>query len=228
MPGICALLCFKILRWRHNGRDSISNHQPHDCLLNRLFRRRSKKTSKLRVTDLCAGNSPGTGEFLAQMVSNAENVSIWWRHHDWLMHKDWPFLLTSFAKVWLLLLLHRKKMNLSWCQLCRHWWYRRLSLWQPWVPQVTIKLASWRYSALTGSVITWVSVERPWKTSWWRHQMETFSAYWPFVRGTHKGQRRGTMMFSLICVWINGWETNREAGDLRRYRASLWRHCNDC
>ena len=47
------------LRWRHNGRDSVSNHQPHDCLLNRLFRRRSKKTSKLRVTGLCAGNSPG-------------------------------------------------------------------------------------------------------------------------------------------------------------------------
>ena len=37
------------LRWRHNGRGSVSNHQPHDCLLNRLFRRRSKKTSKLRV-----------------------------------------------------------------------------------------------------------------------------------------------------------------------------------
>ena len=42
------------LRWRHNGRDSVSNHQPHDCLLNRLFKRRSKKTSKLRVTGLCA------------------------------------------------------------------------------------------------------------------------------------------------------------------------------
>ena len=67
--------------WRHNGRGSVSNHQPHDCLLNHLFRRRSKKTSKLRVTGLCAGNSPGTGEFPAQMASYAENVSIWWRHH---------------------------------------------------------------------------------------------------------------------------------------------------
>ena len=67
------------LGWRHNGRDSVSNDQPHDCLLNRLFRRRSKKTSKLRFTGLCAGNSPGTGEFPAQMASNAENVSIWWR-----------------------------------------------------------------------------------------------------------------------------------------------------
>ena len=49
------------LQWRDNWRDSVSNHQPHDCLLNRLFRRRSKKTSKLRATGLCAGNSPGTG-----------------------------------------------------------------------------------------------------------------------------------------------------------------------
>ena len=69
------------LRWRHNRRDSVSNHQPHHCLLNCLFRRRSKETSKLRVTGLCVGNSPGTGEFPAQMASNAENVSIWWRHH---------------------------------------------------------------------------------------------------------------------------------------------------
>ena len=38
-------------------------------------------TSKLRVTGLCVGNSPGTGEFPAQMASNAENVSMWWRHH---------------------------------------------------------------------------------------------------------------------------------------------------
>ena len=54
------------LRWRHSGHDGVSNHQPYDCLPNRLFRRRSKKTSKLRVTGLCAGKSPGTGEFPAQ------------------------------------------------------------------------------------------------------------------------------------------------------------------
>ena len=69
-------------QWRHNGHDCVSNHQPHHCLLNRLLGRRSKETSKLRVTGLCVGNSPGTGEFPAQMASNAENVSIWWRHHD--------------------------------------------------------------------------------------------------------------------------------------------------
>ena len=48
------------LQWRHNVHNSVSNHQLHDCLLNRLFRRRLTKTAKLRVTGLCAGNSPGT------------------------------------------------------------------------------------------------------------------------------------------------------------------------
>ena len=50
-----------------------------------LFRPGSNKTSKLRVTGLCAGNSSGTGEFPAQMASNAKNVSIWWRHHGGLV-----------------------------------------------------------------------------------------------------------------------------------------------
>ena len=72
------------LQWRHNERDGVSNHQPRDYLLNRLFGRISKKTSKLHVTGLCAGNSPGTGEFPAPRASNAENVSIWWRYHAYL------------------------------------------------------------------------------------------------------------------------------------------------
>ena len=82
LPGRASCRPTVTLQWRHNEHDSVSHHQPHDCLLNRLFRRRSKKISKLRVTGLCAGNSPGTGEFPAQMASYAENVSIWWRHHD--------------------------------------------------------------------------------------------------------------------------------------------------
>ena len=57
----------------------------------------------------------------------------------------------------------------------------------------------------------------------WKH----FPRYWPFVRGIyrspvnspHKGQWRGALMFSVICVWIHGWVNNREAGDFRRYRA---------
>ena len=70
------------LQWRHNGCDDVSNQQPHDCLLYRLFGRRSKKTSKLRVTGLCERNLPVTGEFPAQSASNAENVSIRLRHRD--------------------------------------------------------------------------------------------------------------------------------------------------
>ena len=50
---------FSPLRWRHNEHAGVSNHQPHGCLLNHLFRRRWKKTSKIRVTGLCEGNSPG-------------------------------------------------------------------------------------------------------------------------------------------------------------------------
>ena len=61
-------------------------------------------------------------------------------------------------------------------------------------------------------------------------KLETFSAYWPFVRGIyrspvnslHKGQWRGALVFSLICIWINGWENSREAGDLGRYRAHYY------
>ena len=90
------------LHWRHNGHDSVSNHQPHDCLLNRVFRRRSKKISKLCVNGLCAGNSPETGEFPAQMVSNAEYVSIWSRHHS-----GWRYLVwdpstppSNFTTIW--------------------------------------------------------------------------------------------------------------------------------
>ena len=77
------------LLWRHIGRDGVSNHQPHHFSPNCPFRRRSKKTSKFCVTGLCAGNSPVTGEFPAQMTSNAKNVSIWWRHHVYVALTAW-------------------------------------------------------------------------------------------------------------------------------------------
>ena len=59
----------------------------------------------------------------------------------------------------------------------------------------------------------------------WKH----FLRCWTFVRGIHrspvnspqKGQWRGALMFSLICVWINDWVNDREAGDLKRYRANF-------
>ena len=57
--------------------------------------RRSKKTSNLRVSGLYAGNIPVTGEFPAQRASNAENVSIWWRHHDPLIQRVNISLISS-------------------------------------------------------------------------------------------------------------------------------------
>ena len=80
---------WKPLHWRHSERDGVSNHQRLHCLLNCWSRRGSKKTSKLPVTGLCIGNSPVTGEFPAQKANNAENASIWWRHHDFLHMTFW-------------------------------------------------------------------------------------------------------------------------------------------
>ena len=102
-PSICCwcrtwhrcIVSLVSLQWRHNGRDGVLNHQPHYCLLNRLFRRRSRKATKLRVTGLCAETSPVTGEFPAQMASKAENASIdvvIMRLQHWLSNRKtgWP------------------------------------------------------------------------------------------------------------------------------------------
>ena len=60
--------------------------------------------------------------------------------------------------------------------------------------------------------------------SWWRHQMEASSALPALcdVDSSANSKWRRTLMFSLICAWINGWANNRNAGHLRRHRA----HCN--
>ena len=70
------------LQWRRNERHGVSNHRRLHCLPNCWYRPRSKKTSKSLVTGLCARNSPVSGELPTQKASSAENVSIWWRHHD--------------------------------------------------------------------------------------------------------------------------------------------------
>ena len=69
------------LQWRHNERDGVSNHRRPDCLLSLLFRRRTQKTSNLRVTRLCEGHPPVTAGFPSQRASDAKKVSFWWRHH---------------------------------------------------------------------------------------------------------------------------------------------------
>ena len=83
-----------------------------------------------------------------------------------------------------------------------------------------LRLLIWEYKVLSTNRL-FLS-----KNTWWRHQMVTFSALLTICAGNspvpgefpHKGQWRGALMFSLICVWINGWVNNRKAGDLRGYR----------
>ena len=70
---------------------------------------RSKKISKFRVTGLCVGNSPGTGEFPAQMASSAENVSIWWRHHVNYMFTNMNYLVPA----WISNYIH----YILWCEI---------------------------------------------------------------------------------------------------------------
>ena len=76
----------------------------------------------------------------------------------------------------------------------------------------------------------WQKIWYQWCNLWWRHQLDTFPALLAFVReihrfpiiSPHKGHWRGTLMFSLICTWINGCVKNREAGDLGRNRAHYY------
>ena len=100
------------LQWCHNGRDGVSYHQPHHCLFNSLLRHRSKKTPRLGVTGLCAGNSPGTGEFPAQMASNAENVSVWWLHHIWIQPAH-AWFYTQFPLYMYNIIVERHSMILT-------------------------------------------------------------------------------------------------------------------
>ena len=78
------------LHWRHNGRDSVSNHQPHDCILNRLFRRRSKKTSQLRVTGVWGihgGPVTSPHKWLVTRKMFPFDDVIMWNQNQW-----WPIV----------------------------------------------------------------------------------------------------------------------------------------
>ena len=199
------------LHWRHNDHDGVSNHQPLGCLLNRSFRRRSKKTSKLRVTGLCVRNSPETSEFPAQMASNAENVSIWWRHHEQscrcASYMSEPKHWTLKRSFWILHPKQYKVRSLSYFVVI--WYLSTL-----YIPKGLHKSGSF-HPQLVNHIIAWC------------HQMETLSALlvlcaWNApVTGEFSSQRSVTrsFMISLMCPCIYGWVNNREAGDLRRHLA---------
>ena len=106
------------LQWCHNERDGISNHQPHDCSLNRLFRRRSKKTSKLCVTSLCKGNSPVTGEFSScfshcwRANSSTQICRVWCRSAHYLLVKfsTQNYYIWAFLSWW----CNKRLLFVSW------------------------------------------------------------------------------------------------------------------
>ena len=134
---------YRTLQWRHNECAGVSNHQTHGCLLNRLFRHRSKNISKLRVIGLCEGNSLMTGKFPAQKASNAENVSIWWHHHEsknesspyaWIMrmYQSWSsrtwILFSMVLHIYSVYLLYklRSVQNTGTCYPGQGWFVRNL------------------------------------------------------------------------------------------------------
>ena len=90
-------------QWRRNEHDDVSNHQPHDCLLNRLFGPRSKKTAKLRVTGLCEGNSPVTEGFPAQGPVTQKLFPS----HDVIMRNDSHRYTYSFIELRMAYALHQ-------------------------------------------------------------------------------------------------------------------------
>ena len=188
-------LIWSSLQGRINEHDGVSNHQLHDCLLNPLFKRRSKKTSKLCVTGLCEGNSSETGEFPAQRASNAENVSIWWRHH---VGSQFPFISLSWHQFHLL--LHVAKQHRNAPESGPHHYYIVLSMYDNQYFSILCMMTS-----SNGSIFR---VTGP--------LCRTFTGHRWIPR---KGQWRGALMFSVICAWINSWANNREAGDLRRHQA---------
>ena len=107
------------------------------------------------------------------------------------------------------------------CTWCGHnWWLRRLHEW-PKITGCCCSTMTHSQEDLRPSPVGFKQVHDD--VIKWKH----FPRYLPFVRGIHrspvnsphKGQWRGAVMFSLICVWINDWVNNREAGYLRRYRA---------
>ena len=114
-------------------------------LFNRLFRRRSKKTSELRVTGLCKGTSPVTGEFPAQRASNADKVLIWRR--DVIM-----LFFTSFSS-WL--------MQIKILQNYEIMKVRRIMIWSiiivSSIPKTVINWGRWSLGRMNDSILYFIT-----------------------------------------------------------------------
>ena len=127
------------LQWRYNQHDGVSNHQPHNCLLNHLLKRRSKKKHQssaslafVRGIHRWPVNSP------TQKASNEENVSIWWRHHGCIiiilallissrhltyvsMYIEYLSINVNYIILYFLISFHRLRLNTSMKQILSKW-----------------------------------------------------------------------------------------------------------
>ena len=212
------------LHWRQIDHNGVSNHQSHGC----LFRRISKKTSKLRVTGLCVGNSPGPvnsphkrpvtrkmlpfDDVIMSVAAPLPGLAISWWQSQATRQLHPEYRVPAYTKplpepIWFV------TNGIMWhsCQgsLCLN--TKDVN------PRVVFEIYIFK--------ITATSPRRQWVKNchalgkcvenWfhddvikWKH----FPRYWPFVRGIHrspvnsphKGQWRGVLIFSLICAWING------------------------
>ena len=199
---------------------------------------------------LC-GEFTETGEFPTQRASYAENVPIWWRHHGLWSHADeiihscfnfsgrlakfpsklghgWGILSPSL--LWYVIINHPIIAVDIRCYLLRGLWIKlgeKLHMLKS--PK---KLELFFTMHICDNRTRWVHKCFPW---WMGSRMMTssngniFRVTGPLCGeftgpGEFPTQRPVTRSFdvSLICVWINGWVNNREAGDLRRHQA----HCD--
>ena len=197
---IVTLLIIYPLQWRCNDRDGVWDHWPHDCLVNRIFRRTSKKTPKLHVTGRGIHrwpvNSPHKGPVTQKMFP----------FDDVIMHCSmWPTqVCLSEIIISLLFGKARKAHFYSFMKnrLICHW---------PAGSRIQcllfVYLQCYLISPVHDDVIKW------------KH----FSRYWPFVRGIHRSlwiPRTKASDAELWCFLWPGpdWVNSREAGDLRRHR----------
>ena len=135
----------------------VSNHQPHDCLLNRLFRPRSKKISMLRVTGLCAGNSPVNSSH--KRASNAENIPF----DDVILRSQGNMgnVCSQYSQKHLCERKLKHLILISWQCVPRRWLDDN-STWAPIMAYAYVR----HEAMLTRTHL---------KKTWWLHQMETFS-----------------------------------------------------
>ena len=186
---------------------------------------------------ICVGNSPVPGEFPAQrLVTRSSDVFFDLRHHharydvtvmnsavievcEWILEIPPLHMICLCVLVCKLYDVHKRPLEVIVCDgdqftvVCHRPFFqtpkqhRRHFLCISMKTLYDINKLHLKYDRHHDDVIKW------------KH----FPRYWQFVRGIHrfprKSQWRGALMFSLICVWINDWVNNHEAGDLRRYRA---------